>query len=489
MPQLSPELRLRPATKKPLRQAVVLIHGIGEQRPMSTLRGFVAAILCHEPSPRVYSKPDQMSKSFELRRLVAAESRSRPATDFFEYYWAHHMDKNALKDLWHWLRDILFRSPYAVPSKLRLIWTLSWILILASCILFVRSRLNNADTGRGTSSLASLLIGGTFVVLQGFAISYLGDAARYLSPHPNNIAVRQKIRSEGLALLTRLHRCGKYDRIVLVGHSLGSVIGYDILTHLWISYHTSLSKVDKPKQRGLDHLQKVGRKLSQASSPSQIAEFQQAQLDLWRECRQYRCPWLVTDFVTIGSPLTHAVLLLAHDAKDFEARRRQREFPSCPPVEDDKSYAYCFRYKFDGQPRSMRVLHHAAPFAVTRWYNLYVPTKLGLLGDLVGGPLRPVFGPGILDVPVLDGWKRFFPLLSHTRYWTQSIRESSDQTSPLSALCDVLALGSRSWLTPPVTRLSPLPCIAANIATASPGDQEDNSIEHSRIEGDPPSNI
>ena len=48
------------------RQAVVLIHGIGEQRPMATLRGFVHALL---PKGEYYSKPDDISDSFERRRL------------------------------------------------------------------------------------------------------------------------------------------------------------------------------------------------------------------------------------------------------------------------------------------------------------------------------------------------------------------------------------------------------------------------------------
>ena len=48
------------------RQAVLLIHGIGEQRPMSTLRSFVAALVGNS----FRSKPDDLSKSFELRRLI-----------------------------------------------------------------------------------------------------------------------------------------------------------------------------------------------------------------------------------------------------------------------------------------------------------------------------------------------------------------------------------------------------------------------------------
>ena len=48
-----------------MRQAVVVIHGIGEQRPMSTLREFVAHVVpaSEENESRRFSKPDRMSAS------------------------------------------------------------------------------------------------------------------------------------------------------------------------------------------------------------------------------------------------------------------------------------------------------------------------------------------------------------------------------------------------------------------------------------------
>ena len=58
------------------RQAVVLIHGIGEQRPMETLKGFVAAFFPGDDfdfgDRSYYSKPDEVSDSYELRRFEVA---------------------------------------------------------------------------------------------------------------------------------------------------------------------------------------------------------------------------------------------------------------------------------------------------------------------------------------------------------------------------------------------------------------------------------
>ena len=65
------------------RQAVVLIHGIGEQRPMATLRAFVKWLLpAHDKNDDYYgkddyySKPDQISDSFELRRIKLKKLRA-----------------------------------------------------------------------------------------------------------------------------------------------------------------------------------------------------------------------------------------------------------------------------------------------------------------------------------------------------------------------------------------------------------------------------
>ena len=68
--------------------AVVVIHGMGEQKPMQTLRSFVESAwqrdkdLFRGLTPKVdhspwdvWSKPDHMSGSAELRRITTARAR------------------------------------------------------------------------------------------------------------------------------------------------------------------------------------------------------------------------------------------------------------------------------------------------------------------------------------------------------------------------------------------------------------------------------
>ena len=92
------------------RQAVVIIHGIGEQRPMDTLRSFVETILREEDEQgerSYYSKPDTISDSYELRRIKLKKLKGinedwTYQTDFFEYYWAHHMSGTEWRHVFNW---------------------------------------------------------------------------------------------------------------------------------------------------------------------------------------------------------------------------------------------------------------------------------------------------------------------------------------------------------------------------------------------------
>src|SRR5262249_1376115 len=94
--------------------------------------------------------------------------------------------------------------------------------------------------------LVGLLLPAVFKVFQPMLLGWVGDAARYCGRSPDNPIERQQIRAEGIKLLDRLHtqldskKNLEYERIVLVGHSLGSVIAYDLLTNYWTSVNTKL---------------------------------------------------------------------------------------------------------------------------------------------------------------------------------------------------------------------------------------------------------
>jgi hypothetical protein len=452
-----------------VKQAVVVIHGIGEQRPMETVRGFVSAVVPSPKNPnkpRFWSKPDPMSELFELRKLTTPQSPQMPPTDFYEYYWAYQAEGTKIAHVLAWAWSLLVRRPSEVPKHLKPLWGTLWGL-LAGTLVFLSggywghliSLSKNWVTASYLLSLLSTVAG---FVVSGLVVNYVGDAARYLNPRPPNIKMRRKIRQKGVELLRNLHdpKYG-YDRIVIAGHSLGSVIAYDIIRHLWPQYNQRDGNPQDTDMTELTALESAGKSLRTKPLSDSVEDFRNLQLKLWQKELSLKNKWRVTDLVTIGSPLAHAALLLAGKRSDLEERQQERELPTCPPVPDDGEYGYDPAPQTRGREKNDRkkyVLHHAAVFACTRWTNLYFPASWGFFGDLVGGPLREIFGPGIRDVPVdsneWHGLLRHTPLI-HTHYWNPKTLPSGVQADTkhwaLQAVQDALDLNSRGWLTQAMT--------------------------------------
>jgi hypothetical protein len=245
-------------------------------------------------------------------------------------------------------------------------------------------------------------------------------------------------------LLRRLHAEGSYDRIAIVGHSLGSVIGYDIIRLYWSEVHRLHGQFATIQQPSLADYLKL-----HTDGPADVAKYREAQRKLWREYRRHGMPWLVTDLITIGSPLTHAGTLLARSPGDLDMLMTDLELPTCPPHGDTNDLTLRETFLADGNIRTIQMLTHAAPFAVTRWTNIYAPAKAIIFGDPIGGPLAPVFGTGIKDVPVaLSGWWRARTPLAHSSYWRPvSNPETSESGPAINVLRDAVDLESGHWLT------------------------------------------
>jgi hypothetical protein len=65
--------------------------------------------------------------------------------------------------------------------------------------------------------------------------------------------------------------------------------------------------------------------------------------------------------------------------------------------------------------------HHAAVFAPVRWTNIFAPCHYVLKGDIVGGPVAPIFGPGVKDVELTGEVGSMW--LAHTHYWDQGRKD------------------------------------------------------------------
>jgi hypothetical protein len=467
--------RVRP---QPGRQAVVIIHGMGEQRPMDTVRDFVKttwggdAVLNAGNAAQVWNKPDTRTGSLELRRITTRKSKKGGAyprgvrTDFYELYWADLTGGSTWQQFVGWIRYLLFRPWSNVPADVRSAWLVLWglsILVVVFAIASVLpasvwSRLAPAWLPQWIFIVPAGLLG---TVIHRVATATFGRVVRYTRADPDNIAARAAVRERGLALLKALHKSGDYDRIIVVGHSLGTILAYDLVSYFW-AQREAAGRIEEGTAEfaALVNVDRCAAALVAAPTPDTLSAYRVAQAQLRRllaKRPQAADPaadsrWLISDLVTIGSPLTHAEFLLAASEMDLATRQDEREVPKSPPYCEtlDRKALYLakrnglvdaratecnlFAFPVKDAPRFWQ-LHHAAPFAVVRWTNIFDPAKTVYRGDLISGPLVENFGPGIRDIDLrqIRGQSSRF---SHTRYWANDA--PAEQLSALRAALNFL---------------------------------------------------
>ncbi|HEY9056586.1 MAG TPA: hypothetical protein VIN77_05500 [Aurantimonas sp.] len=545
-------------TQTECRQAVVVIHGMGEQRPMETLRSFVEAVLGSEATQAdgksaFWIVPDSRTGSAELARITTPADANGVRTDFYEFYWADIMQGTTLQHLRAWISGLLLRWPHHVPRDVMAAWIWLWIgtlvavalaagglfglidsspaeaapevvspfwpaivgiavalLVAGALFYFLWERLTEEPRANASSycfagaaavlvfvgiafllpwaSILTLSVGLLLlstvigIVIHQLVVPYLGDVARYVRTEPETVEKRRDIRERGLALLRALHReappatpkdgegaddtdddganAERYERIVVVGHSLGAIIAYDLLRLFWLEagpsrdhpmgpgVHETIGALvafletepDLRDERELSTYRNLQRAVSRALTAERAKPASGAPLDPGER----PLFWRISDLVTLGSPLTHAEFLLARDLDRLAQLVEERQIATSPPLPVEGND---FRYRPDDhrlhllhaikeQPPGLP--HHAAMFAATRWTNIYDRHSKVLLGDIVSGPVQsepastelrepdaakdPGMGLGIRDrhirirrrSPIIPGLGRFF---THTLYW------------------------------------------------------------------------
>src|SRR5215472_754671 len=236
-------------------QAVVVIHGMGEQRPMDTIKAFVKAVWETDavitannlPHPsQVWSKPDIRTGSCELRRITTRECIPSAAfphgvrTDFYELYWADLTAGSTWDQFTGWVRGLLLRPLSRVPPDVRSAWIVLWIATLGVIAIAALAVLP-ADVWRkiGAPWLADWHWLLAFVALafgrwlHKAVTASFGRVVRYTQADPDNIAARQAVHERGLKLMNSLHEGDHYKRIIIVSHSLGTMLAHDLLSYCW----------------------------------------------------------------------------------------------------------------------------------------------------------------------------------------------------------------------------------------------------------------
>lgn len=531
------------------RQAVVIVHGMGEQRPLETLRGFVAAVWGSTPTPGhepsdddVWLVPDNRAGLTELARITTREV-DEVRTDFYELYWSDLLVGNTLTQIREWIRGLLWRWPHQVPRESASLWISLWAIVAfvvflaalagfnaswgniwnliterepmrnlwtagASAVLWgvlsyalsqkLRSDFKRRKFAQTTlpgiwatispakasvshqhsiavvflvpaiialaaylyfpwmllvdpTALPLIAAAAIAFVLGAWVVPVFGDVARYVRTSPDAVSARAAIRDRGVELLRALHgpaegdfttrydhgKLSSYNRIIVVGHSLGSIVAYDVLRLFWEERGpTRLNPADEDEMKALAAVDAYCRKHIQEPKKLNTAEFRALQKKASDKLAERQKNWRVTDFVTVGSPLTHAEFLISRDRAQFEHRKAERLFPTCPPMlEPGKTPS--FLYKPEDGDRIFA--HHAAMFSTMRWTNIYNPSRFILGGDFISGPCAPNFGPGIVDCAVnIRKGGLLSRLVTHTDYWNgEATAYASDEDGAKLGLPDI----------------------------------------------------
>lgn len=459
------------------RQAVILVHGMGEQIPMDTVKSFVSTLLQNASTGQqsvndIWSKPDTRTGSLELRRITTRKSkpsshfRQGVRSDFFELYWADLTAGSTWDQFVGWVRYLLIRPLDTVPKALKAAWYALWVatlfVVALGLIGLVPEHIWSSYTPWWLPRAFFLaVVAGLMALLHKLVAQTFGRVVRYTRANPDNIAARAAVRARGLNLLRAVHKGDEYDRVILVAHSLGSILAYDLLTYFWAEKTDSTSvRQGTPAFKALRDLEQAALVLdATAKLPAGTAldnarlNYRAAQAQLWGclatlDSQEGRSSpddrWLISDFVTFGSPLAHAELLLATGKVDLKSRIEAREMPISPPIRepveartkniaassgmtDDKGVVFPMLMSYPSKDDPGRwIINHGAPFSVVRWTNVYDPSKWVYQGDLIGGPHAPVFGPGVkdIDLSLVDAPSKRF---THTLYWsTKSSPERTD---------------------------------------------------------------
>lgn len=328
---------------------------------------------------------------------------------------------------------------------------LATIVALLASLLFwaIAPRLLDVDLqicGKGACSLVLLawfhvLFTGALVILAiatapvlwyfntTFLAPVMADSARFFSPAPENVNRRHEIRAAGVRMLKMLHSSKRgYKRIIVVGHSLGSVVAHAMMSQYWGTL------CDDMRVKKLDVLSTLSKleaaamnlnrfdEMKERAGADDVRAFRVLQRKLFgslaRNVPATQRKWLISDFVTLGSPLTHSHFLLSESKEEFETSQgKHRRYAACPPLGDQSGSRLRIGQYEEGSNGSVGdvKLPHSALFALTRWTNLYFETEGLFKGDVVAGPLAPVFGSGILDVKLdaRETRKEF----AHNEYW------------------------------------------------------------------------
>lgn len=254
------------AATDPNKTAVLVIHGIGEQNPFETLDVFARTLWGILESGPTQSAPkgrhmmqprDRWTEHY--LRLLRVEAAG-PAIDVHEYYWAYQMsEKITLPEIVDWLVKVSdgARKHYGVNETLRKQYEQMGVDVFDHTGQFKSKwylrhigwalRLLGFLQGLGFPRIPYLDVVMRALMRKAtrLIVDYVGDVAIYttMDVKSKHYEIRTKVLEESVALLTQLLE--EYHQVLIVGHSLGSVIAFDTLNRINLEINTGTVPADR----------------------------------------------------------------------------------------------------------------------------------------------------------------------------------------------------------------------------------------------------
>lgn len=118
-------------TERKFRTAVLVVHGMGSQRPLSTVHGLINAVWfdnddhTQEKTKKVWSHPEPSGVDLDLTVMTTNEipgTSDKRVADYHELYWAHQMSETKAVAVLLWLFELGRRGPYFKTGMNGLWW-------------------------------------------------------------------------------------------------------------------------------------------------------------------------------------------------------------------------------------------------------------------------------------------------------------------------------------------------------------------------------
>ncbi|MFQ5792515.1 MAG: hypothetical protein ACE5JI_18750, partial [Acidobacteriota bacterium] len=337
--------------------AFVVIHGAGPRRPFQTLdsfvRGFWEVLKEQNQASKVRWQHKLQRHKDWIENYISLAPEGKPTLDFYEYYWDCYMvHEITIEDVIDWLnkasagaRRFYAKMPELAKEYEELgvdlfkdgefrsggyLTLLGWVGRVLRVLPLVRI------------PIVGSLIKPLLKWVSKFIVNLLGDVVIYTTAdvRSRNYEIRQKVLRGAVEELRLLLENDYYEQIIVVGHSLGSVIAYDALNRIThdMSAEGGISPELAPKIAGL---------------------------------------------VTFGSPLDKIAFFFREHTADEEYVRRQilahfHGFKSLPLPGDDEPSPYNrrakpYRQRGEGPSQEPRPIENPIePYLdKARWLNFY----------------------------------------------------------------------------------------------------------------------